>query len=719
MHSFPRKHTLLLGRLLLATQLAAAPWVSAQINSNSAPNPDGLSLRQESGKSVLGVDGVGVVEVADTPAGPWLPMREAMPEVKFEAELPLAAARRFIRIRRPDGRVEEVVSAAKHLPPAPPAFINPKASGFDGQTVLVEAQLPAGQPTAAQLPYFIGEQLIIFRDDGTNGDKVAGDGSFMGRVPLNLTEVQRTEIFLNGLPPGEPVMKGIRNRAFQPQENVTPAQALKLLEDLKMGKEVPLPLPLGVSASALRSVNQQQGRGVGVPAITPCGLLPTWQKTLLVKDLTVVNDPVRTFDPCTGMGTPMGAWTFGKLMTDMANQTATGISPSDFAMRWLRTWTADQMINNDPVPKRPDVVSQIIQKWPKDSLGNLDMAKAPFRLLAIVNRLDLRGNVAYGGGVKDPCDPSCESGEGRFVFCFCDRQLDNSPGGYNGGGTTTGGTAAGGRGKEFIVIMEYCIPHADCRMLHAYAQQWANLECLPWGPGYNAALENITKQFTSMNAMPNRPNGSALNQLRTNENLLDPNGLWELREFALFRNDSDANHLRPVTVKQTPRQDVDGTPFLQSYITGTAPAPPNHSVPLGWPLLPGGPKAPLLGGRAIMQPVSFVSGSPDWATSGASVNNMLRHDFALQTCNGCHSTETGARFTHVGCRLPGLEAPLSNFLIGDGVGGNHVHAIPGAPAANVAFFDLQRREQDLVNFIITPCGLSLVNATGLAVGTSH
>ena len=246
---------------------------------------------------------------------------------------------------------------------------------------------------------------------------------------------------------------------------------------------------------------------------------------------------------------------------------------------------------------------------------------------------------------------------------------------------------------------------------------WANLQCIPFGPVYNAALQRITNQFAGINAAPGRPNNSALNQLRTNENLL--NATWELREFAIFKNDSDAGHLRPVTVKQTPREDSDGTAFLKHYITTTAPAPPNHKVPLEWPATPGGANAPFLGGRAVMMPISFTSGSNAWATTGFPAPNMGRHGFALNTCNGCHSTETNTRFTHVGCRLPNQQAPLSQFLTGDGLGGPFLVNIPGSPAAVAGFFDLQRREQDLIQFLLTPCGLSLLMDRPLEAGAVH
>ncbi len=711
---------------LACTALLSAPLARAQSAAIDSVSPGGIQMRMVNSKPVVGVDGVGIVEIGDTLSGPWTPFREAMPGMKLEAELPLTAGRRFIRIRRPDGRVEEAVSILKALPSTPPRFTEMTSTGFDGDSALITATLAPGQPDTQQvIPFFLNDKLIIFRDDGTAGDRVAGDGQFTGEAPVERDEVQRAITFLNGLPPGEPVVRGSVPRGAPLTSNVIPvSEAREILEGFAAGKPTRLPLPLGFSPTGLVPIDLPAPPDDRIRPITPCNQLPTWQKTLLITNVGVVEDPKRTFDPCTGRGTPMGPWTFGKLMTDMANTPVSGVSASDFARRWLRSWMFDQSINHDAVPKRTAMMAEILSKWETASGGAgrpLDMAKAPFRLLAIVNRLDLRGNVTYNGGITDPCDPPCNGGEGRFVFCFCDGEIDRDPGGYGNGGDIIikppVGVPAAGPGKEFIVIMEFCVPKNDCRSLLNYAQEWANLQCLPFGETYNAALQTITTQFAGLNAAPGRPNNSAINQVRTNENLLDPQGLWELREFKIFKSDSDAGHLRPVTVKQTPRGDVDGTVSLQNYITTTAPVPPAHLVPLEWPSTPGGANAPFLGGRAIMAPISLTSGSASWAVTGATAPNMVRHHFALNTCNGCHSTETGARFTHIGCRLPGQPAPLSEFLTGDGSGGAHVVTLPGAPAGTASFFDLRRREQDLVQFLLNPCGLSILG-NGRALDTA-
>src|SRR5262249_24941367 len=146
--------------------------------------------------------------------------------------------------------------------------------------------------------------------------------------------------------------------------------------------------------------------------------------------------------------------------------------------------------------------------------------KAPFRLVAIDNRLDLRANLVYGGmpPVSNPCDPPCQGGESRFIICATD---PSNPCGSN---------------LPFLVIFEYCNP-GDCTALQKLANDWANLNPLPFNSTFRAALETITDTFSSANAFPERsPNRSALNQLRVNEFLggsLPGAPNWRLYEFKL------------------------------------------------------------------------------------------------------------------------------------------------------------------------------------------
>lgn len=315
-------------------------------------------------------------------------------------------------------------------------------------------------------------------------------------------------------------------------------------------------------------------------------------RSLMVTNINVVNDKVRTAQG--------GAWHFGTLMTRMAGK----VAPSQFALNWLNSWKTAQTINGDSVPARAAIQSQVIDPWLKASGGkNLDLNKAPFRLLAIVNRLDLRtdGNA----------------GEGRLVYGVLD---------------------ASGNALPFTVIFEYGIPLAKVGSVKSWAQQWQNLSKHAIGSAtYNAALQTITDTFTAANANPQKPNGSALNQLRTNEiALASP---WELREFQVV----SSGQLAPVTTKQSPRHNLNNTAALAKFLSDNS-----QSILAGKHVVP----TNMLGGRS--------ADVGKWTAPGANEN--VRKAFAVATCIGCHSSETGTFFLHVGTRSANSEAAISAFV---------------------------------------------------------
>ena len=111
-------------------------------------------------------------------------------------------------------------------------------------------------------------------------------------------------------------------------------------------------------------------------------------KELTVHDLSVIDDPTRSLDPCVAGEEPLPAWSFGKIMQTVAEQ-AGASDPSAFVRDWLDTWTQEQVVNGhvlQPVP-----IDQFVTvPWLAASGGErLDLGLAPFRLLSIVNRLDL------------------------------------------------------------------------------------------------------------------------------------------------------------------------------------------------------------------------------------------------------------------------------------------------------------------------------------------
>jgi hypothetical protein len=338
-------------------------------------------------------------------------------------------------------------------------------------------------------------------------------------------------------------------------------------------------------------------------------------KSLVIRFPTVVDDPVRTVWTGATTTTSDGAWSFGRLMFNMAGSQH---APT-FVRRWLEQWEADRGVNSFTVPARPSIRSLVIDPWPRHPTGNLNLSKAPMRLLAIVYRPDLR-DLAQG-----------KAGEGRFVFGLLDEAKFSF---------------------QFTVILEYILPAKTATEVKNWAVAFQRLSTLPHGPTFNAELEKITNRFAGKNVAPTRINGSAISQVRTNEITLD--SPWELREFRLNASDK---LLREVTVRQTPDLEFNSTNIaaLARWVDA------NAAAILG-----------LTGKGSIEVPLSF-EGRPFRA--GASVNNIDVWDsittnrsamfrVAINTCNGCHGAETNTSFLHITPREPGSAARLSEFLSG-------------------------------------------------------
>ena len=427
-------------------------------------------------------------------------------------------------------------------------------------------------------------------------------------------------------------------------------------------------------------------------------------KSLLITDLSVVNDPERTWDPFNpnalsyidpATGRPR-KWTFGFLMEEMCNSMLTGVDPKIFARRWIDHFEQFQTINFDDVPDRQgDVQAALIDKWEAanaaEGLDPLDLKNAPFRLTAIVNRVDLRSASGYAAG---------DAGECRFVFCAYD--LDT------------------GAHKPMTVIFEYGVPLGTCVQIKNWAQQWQQLSGLDFvsvdpTSTFNADLEGLTDVVALANANPAKPNGSAINQLRSN-NFIEPFTLpWTMREWQITGAGVAPSHLTAVTTKQTPANSKMGTSDLANYLNtfeadilaGT------HTVPLSFP-----GATPFLSGKSEVPTPGFF-----WNTAGIT-NNEARHHFSLNTCNGCHGGEAGAQlptvgglpldpvtgmgatgpsssapsFVHIAERNATAQSHLSRFLTGTGSALSD--PVSGVPRF---FDDLTRRAADLDFAANMPC----------------
>ncbi|MDY7232701.1 CARDB domain-containing protein [Hyalangium rubrum] len=362
---------------------------------------------------------------------------------------------------------------------------------------------------------------------------------------------------------------------------------------------------------------------------------------LVITSLSVVEDMIRT---------PVGgAWHFETLMRSLAG----GQDPSPLVRQWLRTWTTTQTINGLTVPARPQMMTKVLGPWEELSGGPnqpLNFAHAPFRLLAIVNRMDLR-------------QPGVQAGEGRFVFGVLDPN---------------------GNPLEFTVIFEYALPGTTPEAIQAWAHDWHELGQLGLShPDFKMKLHALTNRFAKEGVMPGRPHGSALNQIRTNEVALgEP---WEMREFVLT-----TSGLQPATVKLTPDNGFQNTNTLSSFINANQAdiLAEQHTVP------------ERFSGQRFLGASSKVPENFFWRAP--SVNTEARHKFSLNTCNGCHAGETGTDFVHIANRAEGQLAVLSPFLRGGTVQ-------DPVTRQTRQFDDLGRRAQDLATLV---CGTPATGIKG-------
>ena len=420
----------------------------------------------------------------------------------------------------------------------------------------------------------------------------------------------------------------------------------------------------------------------------------------------MVNDSSRVSDPCVDFVTPSittKEWSFGYMLNHMANTAMTGVSADAFARAWLNGWMNSTTINGDSVtpprlqepqlgwdsPYNVSVGRHIFNTWRLASRvrsdGTLDpntnpplkMEKAPFRLLGIAFRPDLRKNAFFGEG---------SAGELRFIYGVL--QLDpnaalaQNPRNAGWGSpcmALDGPTSGSDNHRNSTVILEYAVdkPTGD---IIPWGQQVSNLSNL--GPHSESAYRNELQRLTdsvvraSRGKAWRRANESALIRIRTNE-AVHGGGPWHLREFGITAARDANGNLRyqngkllcsvgstqycvpkPQTVKQTPAETWNGSQTLASYafqnqqaiLADTYNVPELFNAPSG--------QVRLRGAKAINR----ADGNTFWTMP--SVDSEVRHKFSLNTCNGCHSAETNTAFAHVQSRVWDEPAELSGFLSG-------------------------------------------------------
>ena len=542
------------------------------------------------------------------------------------------------------------------------ATIQPLGRRDAAGNALLEVQFEPGDKRIADGVTIFPEpdKKTVLRDDGRNGDAKARDGIFSAVVDFDFQEVadQAAAVLRRDDQAGpRPIFRG---RELIGVED--PAALRDRLKRLSQLREVDRVIRDRLKIDLFDLVS----------SVDPAGIDPT--RSLMVTDPSVVQDPSRTIDPCTGTGDPNGKWTFKHLVTEMV--AGTGVDPADFVEQWLLLWDSNQTVSSGFVASPRPMKARVLDPWPRVG-GKLDLDKSPFRLAAIVNRIDLGDNLVYGGG---------SAGEGRFVFGVWDRTAPNC------------------QLMPFSVIFEYGVTRGGCHDVRDWAKQWVALSSMPIGtPAYNQALELITEQFAKAGAAPDKPNGSALNQLRTNENAL--NVLWELREFHI---DKASHLLFEDTTKQTPDETLNNSAAVASYVNTNAAdiKLDKHVVPDHFPAAAN----PFMAATSRASP-----GQTNTHFSAPGIaDNDARFHFSLNTCTACHIRETSTNgfpggntsFLHVDPRP--MPAALSRFLTGstptisDSPDPFPVSDPVGPPTPHL-FNDLDRRRQKLAALAGSNC----------------
>src|SRR5262249_36163980 len=144
-----------------------------------------------------------------------------------------------------------------------------------------------------------------------------------------------------------------------------------------------------------------------------------------------------------------------------------------------------------------------------------------------------------------------------------------------------------------------------------WAEAWHELGKFgAFDESYKTALEKFTNRWVAAGTSPARQNGSAINQIRTNESAL--NWIWQLRQFVLQQD----GKLHVAAVRNTPPAALNGSQRLLTYINANAAA---------------------ITAENFVLPNEYLAGSADelqfrWSFPGLDEN--LRRKFSGNTCNG-------------------------------------------------------------------------------------
>ena len=331
-------------------------------------------------------------------------------------------------------------------------------------------------------------------------------------------------------------------------------------------------------------------------------------KSLFINSRDVVNDKTRTqYLPESPNG---GAWSFVGLMSQIAPP---GADLQEFIRRWLMTWNTTTQINGFAVTPRD--ASKLTQYWPADIEGKLDLAKSPFRLLAITNRIDLRS----------PLPEHNSAGKVVFVFGLFEQKQ----------------SIGLGNPLKMWVSIEFDM-RLEIHSLIEWTLLWYKLNQIQGNAdSFNEALEKITRESTNLNPKISNAGHSPFSSLKTEEMQLENKP--EFRQFRL----NEESKLVPVPLKQNPDSSFNSNnkAELVQWVNDNLSAVNSDQFTIPGEFLAGAAQLPA-----------------DFWLRHSNLPSTVENHFNRSTCTGCHQTESNNWAIHVSNRQENEISKTSNFL---------------------------------------------------------
>lgn len=331
------------------------------------------------------------------------------------------------------------------------------------------------------------------------------------------------------------------------------------------------------------------------------------ERCLLIRDTAVVDSADFDSAPaCAGLAP--ACWSFGSVLQLAFNRAAKAEVPEERVRGFVTDWRASL--------KSMLAFSRFDEAWRAADPG-LSLRKAPVRLLAIVNRMDLARLEPAG---------MCGA-EVRFIF----------------------GAIPPPAGDLLSMIVEFVIPCLTKTQFKLLAGEWASLETLDWAgsaPPYHAKLKNLLAATAGR--------AKAVRLRLTINNF----GTWDVRQFAFGSMGLDSQALdREPNVKLGEcqgRKTALGQFAIEQRASILA---STHTL-----------TSDLIKFESTVDTTApnVLTLSPD-----TPIPELDRVRFALSvnSCVGCHGRETNTNFHHVkNRRKRGDKSILSSFLTGSPTG---------------------------------------------------